>query len=135
VSNITAPWWRASSISRHPGHMLAPHSEFKVVVVEEPAMQATVALKKAPDRMALVSLAMFATLVVGGVSGYAVKGLTTSAALIAPAVRVSTVGVASPATDPGIAKRALRLEVQDQNAQAGSTAPAAASHAAKRTQQ
>ena len=46
------------------------------------------------------------------------KGLTTSAALIAPAVTVSAAGLASQASDPGIAKRDLQLELRDQKAQA-----------------
>jgi hypothetical protein len=99
-------------------------------------MQASIDLRKSPDRVALATLAMLATLVVGGVGGYAVKGLTSSSATIAPAAAVSTVTVASQASDPGIAKRALQLELQDQKAQAGVTAPAAqASHSARRTQQ
>jgi hypothetical protein len=99
-------------------------------------MQASIDLRKSPDRVAIVGLAMFATLVLGGVGGYAVKGLTSSPALIAPAATVSTVGVASPASDPGIAKRALQLELQDQKTQAGVTAPTAqASHSKRRTQQ
>ena len=88
-------------------------------------MQATFELKKSSDRVAIAGLAMVATLIVGGVSGYAVKSLTTPAQLIAPAAAVSTVGVASPATNPGSAARAFRLELQDQRAQAGSVAPAA----------
>jgi len=99
-------------------------------------MQATIELKKSSDRVAIAGLAMVATLIVGGVSGYAVKSLTTPAQLIAPAAAVSTVGVASPATNPGSAARAFRLELQDQRAQGGSVAPAArASHSARRTQQ
>ena len=58
-------------------------------------MQASFDLKKSPDRVMIAGFAMLATLVVGGVSGYAVKGLTTSAALIAPAVTVSAAGLAS----------------------------------------
>ena len=79
-------------------------------------MQATFELKKSSDRVAIAGLAMVATLIVGGVSGYAVKSLTTPAQLIAPAAAVSTVGVASPATNPGSAARAFRLELQDQRA-------------------
>lgn len=98
-------------------------------------MQATFELKKSPDRVAIAGLAMLATLFVGGVSGYAVKSLTTSAPAIAAAT-ASTVGAASQASDPSIAGRALRLELQDQRAQAGSVAPAArASRPANRTQQ
>ena len=99
-------------------------------------MQASFDLKKSPDRVMIAGFAMLATLVVGGVSGYAVKGLTTSAALIAPAVTVSAAGLASQASDPGIAKRALQLELQDQKTQAGTIVPPArASHPARRTQQ
>lgn len=99
-------------------------------------MQATFELKKSPDRAAIAGIAMFATLLVGGVSGYAVRSLTTSAPLIAPAAAVSTVGVASSNSDRAAAARALRLELQDQKAQAGSVAPAApASHSTRRTQQ
>jgi hypothetical protein len=98
-------------------------------------MQATFELKKSPDRVAIAGLAMLATLLLGGVSGYAVKSLTTSAPAIAAAA-TSTVGVASQASDPNIAGRALRLELQDQKAQVGSIAPAApASHSTRRTQQ
>jgi small-conductance mechanosensitive channel len=105
-------------------------------VLEEQTMQASFELKRSPDRIAIAGLAMLATLIVGGASGYAVKSLTTAAQVIAPAAAVSTVGVASPATDAGMAGRALRLEVQDQKSQAGAAAPAAkASHAARRTQQ
>src|ERR1700732_1683323 len=113
-----------------------PRFGIQVSVLEEPARQASIDLRKSPDRVALATIAMLATLVVGGVGGYAVKGLTSSAALIAPAATVSTAGVAPPASDPGIAKRVLRLELQDQSAQAGVAAPAAqASHSARRTQQ
>ena len=98
-------------------------------------MQATIELKKSSDRFAIAVLATLATLIVGGVSGYAVKSLTTPAQLIAPAAAVSTVGVASPASDPGIAGRALRLELQDQTAQGASVAPAARASHARRSQQ
>jgi hypothetical protein len=98
-------------------------------------MQATFELKKSPDRAAIAGLAMVATLFVGGVSGYAVKSLTTSAPAIAAAA-VSSAGIASPNSDHAAAARALRLELQDQRAQAGSVAPATlASRPAHRTQQ
>ena len=98
-------------------------------------MQATFELKKSPDRAAIAGIAMVATLLVGGISGYAVRSLTTSAPLIAPAA-ASTLGVASQTSDRAAAGRALRLELQDQKAQVGSVAPAApASHSTRRTQQ
>jgi hypothetical protein len=99
-------------------------------------MQATFELKKSPDRVAIAGLAMLATLFVGGVSGYAVKSLTTTSAPAIAAAAVSSVGIASPNSDHAAAASALRLELQDQRAQAGSVAPAArASRPAKRTQQ
>jgi len=121
-------------------------------------MQATFELKKSSDRVAIAGLAMLATLIVRcrctSPAASAVRppprNATISrpapsmpsarplppAQLIAPAAAVSTVGVASPATNPGSAARAFRLELQDQRAQAGSVAPAArASHSARRTQQ
>jgi hypothetical protein len=80
-------------------------------------MQATYELKKAPDRLVIAGFGMLAALVIGGAGGYAVKGLTVSTPAIPVANNASTV-IASQASDPGFAKRALRLEIQDQKSQA-----------------
>jgi hypothetical protein len=98
-------------------------------------MQATFELKKAPNRVVIAGFGMLAALVIGGAGGYAVKGLTAGPAILSTGVTsVSTSGIASQASDPGSAKRALRIELQDEKSQASVAAPAAATRT-RRTQQ
>jgi hypothetical protein len=87
-------------------------------------MQATYELKKAPDRLIIAGFGMLAALVIGGAGGYAVKGITAVAPAIPVANNASHAAIASQASDPGFAKRALRLELQDQKGQASSVTPA-----------
>ena len=98
-------------------------------------MQATYELKK-PDRLVIAGLGMLAALVIGGASDYAVKGFTAASPAIPAATSVSTAGVAAQASDPGVAKRALRLELHDQQSQASVAGRSAVpAHQKKITQQ
>ena len=85
-------------------------------------MQATYELKKSPDRVAIAGFGILVALVIGGAGGYAVKGLTAAAPAIPAATSAISAGVASQASDPGFAKRALRLELKDQKSQGSSVA-------------
>jgi hypothetical protein len=80
-------------------------------------MQATYELKK-PDRLVIAGVGMLAALVIGGASGYAVKGFTAASPAIPAGQSPNTAGVAAQASDPGFARRALRLELHDQESQA-----------------
>lgn len=88
-------------------------------------MQATYELKKSPDRVVIAGFGMLVALAIGGAGGYAVKGLTAAAPGIPAATSAISAGVASQVSDPGFARRALRLELQDQKSQVSSVgAPA-----------
>jgi hypothetical protein len=72
VPNGTVAKCRASSECRC-GSTYAGDAFEMNVVLEEQTMQASFELKRSPDRIAIAGLAMLATLIVGGASGYAVK--------------------------------------------------------------
>jgi hypothetical protein len=78
---------------------------------------------------------MAAALVIGGIGGYTIKGLTEAQGRSVTGGSVSAVGKAVPASDPRFQKRLLKVELQDQQAQAGPEATVSNSHRRHVTQQ
>jgi hypothetical protein len=81
-------------------------------------MQATYDLRKSSIQPFAITFAVVASLILGGAGGFALKSVTQATVSREAAPVVATSQASTVSADPSRSQRMLRLEIQDQTAQA-----------------